>query len=172
MTSPIAKNLKRLRKDAGLTQEALALACGWSGQGVIGNYESLKADANQPSPEKLVAIAGVLGVSVAELFGEAPPRGERTSHLGRIDFGKMAIATKALLDAVELTGSPPEWAFDPPLLELAYQSVDALGDKLDHLGLVKELAKTIRGRANDDEVSGRRATAAIRGIDASGGDKG
>lgn len=172
MTSPIAKNLRALRDRAGMTQLELGLACGWSGQGVIGNYESLRPKANQPSPERLVTIARVLGVSVAELFGEAPLSGGRASHSERIDFGKMAIAAKALTDAVELTESPAEWALDPSLLELAYQSADALGDTLDPLELVKKLARAIRGRLSDDGEARRHTAAAIRGADAPGGDKG
>ncbi len=35
-----AANLKRLRQERKLSQEQLALKCGWSGQSRIANYES------------------------------------------------------------------------------------------------------------------------------------
>ena len=38
-------NLRAARLKAGMTQEALALACGWSGQSRIANYESSAASA-------------------------------------------------------------------------------------------------------------------------------
>lgn len=64
-----AANLKRLRKAAKLSQEALALACGWSGQSRIGNYES---GLREPALAEIPIIARAIGVQVGELFGEAP----------------------------------------------------------------------------------------------------
>ena len=65
-----AQTLKALRLKAGLTQEQLAHACGYSGQSRIGNYESGKPKARQPKPDELPTIAKALGVSVSALFGE------------------------------------------------------------------------------------------------------
>ncbi|MBT2142715.1 helix-turn-helix transcriptional regulator [Rhodanobacter sp. LX-99] len=64
-----AANLKRLRKAAKLSQEGLALACGWSGQSRVGNYES---GLREPELDEIPTIARALGVQVGELFGEAP----------------------------------------------------------------------------------------------------
>lgn len=65
-----AANLKRLREEAGLTQEQLALRCGWSGQSRIANYESASPNARQPRADEVLLIAIALGRSVGELFGE------------------------------------------------------------------------------------------------------
>lgn len=174
MTSPIAKNLKALRRRAGLTQEALGLACGWSGQGVIGNYESLRPDAREPRASELVALADALGVGVAELFIDTPAHGRRESHPERIDFATMAVATKALLDFVELTGRPMEWATRPELLEVAYRVADSYGvGTSDSLTLTKELAKRIRGLDGDGESAGAKASTGGRraGNTSGGGNK-
>lgn len=66
-----AQTLKKLRTDAGLTQEQLAHACGYSGQSRIGNYESSQPKARQPKPDELPVIARALGISVGQLFGES-----------------------------------------------------------------------------------------------------
>lgn len=71
-----ATNLRRLRLAAGMTQEQLAHACGYSGQSRIGNYESSAPKARQPRPDELPKIAAALGVPVGELFGDAPLDGQ------------------------------------------------------------------------------------------------
>lgn len=65
-------NLRAARIKAGMTQEALALACGWSGQSRIANYESSAASAREPKVSEVPLLAKALGVSIASLFGEAP----------------------------------------------------------------------------------------------------
>lgn len=65
-------NLRAARLRAGLTQEALALACGWSGQSRIANYESSADSAREPKVSEVPRLAKALGVSIASLFGEAP----------------------------------------------------------------------------------------------------
>ncbi|HID8537170.1 helix-turn-helix domain-containing protein [Stenotrophomonas sp. SM006] len=65
-------NLRAARLKAGMTQEALALACGWSGQSRIANYESSAASAREPKVSEVPLLAAALGVSIASLFGEAP----------------------------------------------------------------------------------------------------
>ena len=64
-------NLRAARIRAGLTQEALALACGWSGQSRIANYESSADSAREPKVSEVPRLARALGVSIASLFGEA-----------------------------------------------------------------------------------------------------
>lgn len=59
-------NLKRLRKAAGFTQEALALACGWSGQSRIANYEK---GIREPNFDETAALASALGVNTSDLIG-------------------------------------------------------------------------------------------------------
>ncbi|SDI77125.1 Phage repressor protein C, contains Cro/C1-type HTH and peptisase s24 domains [Pseudomonas flavescens] len=62
----LGKRIKHLRKGMGLSQQALAEACGWSSQSRIGNYES---DLREPSLADLLLLAPALGVSLAELAG-------------------------------------------------------------------------------------------------------
>lgn len=62
--------LKRLRIAAGLSQERLAHACGYSGQSRIGNYEGGK---RTPSLNEIPNLAKALGVSEAELVATLPP---------------------------------------------------------------------------------------------------
>lgn len=62
--SLLAKNLKRLRAAAGITQEALAERAACSPT-MIGNVEIGK---RFPSPDLLDRLAGAFGVPVFELF--------------------------------------------------------------------------------------------------------
>jgi transcriptional regulator with XRE-family HTH domain len=62
----IGKNIRFLRKRAGLTQTDLAQALGVKQQ-VVANYE--KGEIN-PEVAKLPTLAKALGVSIAALFGE------------------------------------------------------------------------------------------------------
>jgi transcriptional regulator with XRE-family HTH domain len=86
-----AANLKRLRKAAKLSQEGLALACGWSGQSRVGNYES---GFREPELAEIPVIARALGVQVGELFGEAPSH----SHLVRLDPERIAELATVLAE--------------------------------------------------------------------------
>jgi phage repressor protein C with HTH and peptisase S24 domain len=60
------QNLRKYRDAAELTQEQLALACGFSGQSRIANYEKGTRD---PSFEDLEKLAAALGVAKADLLG-------------------------------------------------------------------------------------------------------
>lgn len=59
--------LRYLREAAGLTQEQLALACGFSGQSRVANYETRTGKAREPSIEDLIAISRALAVPVGVL---------------------------------------------------------------------------------------------------------
>ena len=63
-----AANLRRFRLSAKMTQEALALACGWPGQSRIANYE--KDGFREPSLEDVALIAGALSITKSQLLGE------------------------------------------------------------------------------------------------------
>ncbi|WP_395602498.1 XRE family transcriptional regulator [Pseudomonas sp. A1230] len=56
--------IRQYRKAKGISQQALALACGWESQSRIGNYEK---GARQPNLQDLEKIALALGVPFAEL---------------------------------------------------------------------------------------------------------
>lgn len=63
------KILRKLRKDAGLTQEKLAHKCGWNGQSRVGNYES---GIREPTLDELPLLAKALDVQIGAFFGEPP----------------------------------------------------------------------------------------------------
>lgn len=56
--------IKRLRKEKRLSQQALALACGWASQSRIGNYEK---GTRQPNLADLEKIATALDVTLPDL---------------------------------------------------------------------------------------------------------
>ena len=61
----IGQNMKRLRKNAGLTQPELAEKLGVTAK-VVSDYETAKAN---PPTDRLPAIASFFGISVDELIG-------------------------------------------------------------------------------------------------------
>lgn len=74
MKESLAQRLKRLRKTSGMSQAALAEACGWS-QSRVGNYE---AGTREPSLADIAAMAAALKVNQSELLLDvpaAPPAG-------------------------------------------------------------------------------------------------
>ncbi|PTT36784.1 hypothetical protein DBR33_19020, partial [Stenotrophomonas sp. HMWF022] len=80
-----------------------------------------------------------------------------------LDFEKMSAAVKVLSHYLELVGDPPEWIYDPVLLETAFMVVDAFGQPSapdNVLDLTKLLAKRIR-EAKDDSHATRGARTAV-----------
>lgn len=146
-------NLKRLRVARGMTQEQLALACGWSGQSRIANYESSAASAREPKVSEVPLIASALGVAVAELFGESPV----PSQVQRLDFARISAAVTVLRTYLELMGKPIEMVEDPVLLEIAYEVVQEFGGKApadNVLDLTKVLADRMRGGNVERSIRG------------------
>lgn len=91
----LGQRIKHLRKTAGLSQQALAEACGWSSQSRIGNYES---DLREPSLADLLLLAPALGVSIAELAGsEALPAATDTLDVGHARGGAVPVVGHAQL---------------------------------------------------------------------------
>ena len=62
-------NLKALRQAAKLSQEQLALQCGFGTQSRISNYES---GAREPDMADLIALARTLRTTTDELLGVTP----------------------------------------------------------------------------------------------------
>ncbi|RON34419.1 phage repressor protein [Pseudomonas frederiksbergensis] len=60
----LGSRIKQYRKAKGMSQQALAYACGWESQSRIGNYEK---GARQPNLHDLQKIATALGVSFPDL---------------------------------------------------------------------------------------------------------
>ena len=76
----LIKDLKKLRKDSGLSQSELAEQLHISRQ-AISNWENDKAE---PDLENLVRLAEILGVSVDSLIG---PSKSQNTHLSRTTVG-------------------------------------------------------------------------------------
>lgn len=88
---------------AGLSQEKLAHACGYSGQSRIGNYENSGPNGREPGLSEIPVIAQALGVEIAELFGH-PPSG-MGSQPTRLDPERIAELATVL---AERAGVKPE----------------------------------------------------------------
>lgn len=70
MKETLGQRIKRHRKAAGLSQAALASACGWKSQSRVGNYE---ADSREPSLADLRLIAKALRVDESEIILDYKP---------------------------------------------------------------------------------------------------
>jgi transcriptional regulator with XRE-family HTH domain len=66
MEETIGQRIKKYRIQAGLSQAALAKACGWKSQSRVGNYE---VDSREPTFADLDAIAKAVGVTTGDLLG-------------------------------------------------------------------------------------------------------
>ena len=161
-----AARLKALRESKGMTQEALALACGWSGQSRIANYESTSPKARQPKPNEIPLIAKALGVPVAELFeNEGGVKGQ-PSHLGRIDPTMLAESIAALRELAKRQGRVYDPEKQPELLVYAYQLREGLGttpstaEVIDMGAQLNERLQTAGGE--DGPENGRHADSADR----------
>lgn len=69
MNESLAQRIKRLRKEAGLSQAQLADACGWKSQSRVGNYE---AGTREPNLADISAIAKALRIDEAQLLLSLP----------------------------------------------------------------------------------------------------
>lgn len=77
----LGKRIAYYRKAAGLSQAALASACGWKSQSRVGNYES---DTREPTLADLEKIAVAVGVSVAQItYGELSQGSAESVSLGQ-----------------------------------------------------------------------------------------
>lgn len=154
-------NLRAARKAKGWTQEELALACGWSGQSRIANYESNSASAREPKVSEVPLLAKALGVPVSALFDDDPAA---ASQPERIDFDMMALTVSVARHLIEVRGDPPHFIEDPVMLEIAYQVVATHSDAsrpTNVLDLTQILAKRLRGQTDGEEH--------VRGIGAATG---
>lgn len=140
--------LKQLRQAAGLTQEALALKCGWSGQSRVGNYEAGRGD---PKFAELPVLAAALGVPVGALFEDPEP-----SHAGRIDPSKLATSIHALRQSAEILEVPYDPVENPVATVKAYELALALSaepstaEVIDFSLKVAEILRKRGGGGHDD----------------------
>lgn len=100
----VARNLKRLRKQTGLTQEELAERLHVTRQ-AVSSWETAKT---QPDIETLTALAAALGTDVNELI-----YGPRPAAEGYVRYQKKYIAWTAACAAVSLAGRALLGMLDP-----------------------------------------------------------
>ncbi len=104
MENSFNSNLKRIRKEKGVTQEQLADKVGVSPQ-AVSKWEL----SSCPDPQLLPAIADFLGVTIDELFGRAPEK-------------EVSVHTRAMLELYDM-GQSDKSAQNR--LEYAYELVRA-----------------------------------------------
>lgn len=94
MNESLAQRIKRLRKEAGLSQAQLADACGWKSQSRVGNYE---AGTREPNLADISAIAKALRIDDAQLLLSTP-----LSDLSPLSFetAQTSVAPGSAADAV------------------------------------------------------------------------
>ena len=94
MNESLAQRIKRLRKEAGLSQAQLADACGWKSQSRVGNYE---AGTREPNLADISAIAKALRIDDAQLLLSTPP-----ADLSPLSFetAQTSVAPGSAADAV------------------------------------------------------------------------
>lgn len=155
-TAPMAfsDQLKAARIAAGMTQEQLALACGWSGQSRIANYESSSPNSREPKVSEIPLLAKALGVSVAHLFGESSAK----SHVAGLNADRLAESIAALRQVAKNKG----WTYDPEThptetiaayeLNCAMPSARRTADVIDFGDKVAEL---LRRRQGDGDGQGK-----------------
>jgi len=131
------RRLRELRTARGMTQEALALACGWQGQSRIANYESTSASARQPKLDELSLLASALGVSMSELLGESSQTHQvQASHLLRPDPAILSRTHEMLTTAFAGQGLVFELEEDWDLFADAYEYLAEDDRPVDQRNLV------------------------------------
>lgn len=90
----LAQRIKRFRKAKGLTQQALATACGWESQSRIGNYERGIREPNLADIEKMAAV---FGITLSELLQGTPQAEAQAST-------NISFVRRALEGAVPVVG--------------------------------------------------------------------
>lgn len=95
------EQIKRLREQAHLSQEELALRCGFPGQSRIANYEAppQRKSHREPSIADLKALAIGLGVSLLELLEEPLPQSRQ--EIARVKVAPGIQHTLTESDGVE-----------------------------------------------------------------------
>ncbi|WP_409289449.1 XRE family transcriptional regulator [Pseudomonas sp. KCJK8927] len=90
----LPQRIKQYRKAKGLSQQALAIACGWESQSRIGNYER---GIREPNLADIERMAVALGVTLRDLLGDAD-RAEPPIHSNR------SFVSRAMEGAVPVVG--------------------------------------------------------------------
>lgn len=103
-----AQRLRRLRIAAKLTQEELALRCGYKGQSRIAGYESSGKFTRNPPVSEISTLAKGLGVSDTELVDTLPPPGHADQGATPEEMTQvqmlLGLTAKALAAAIPAAG--------------------------------------------------------------------
>lgn len=125
----LGQRIKRLRNAKGISQKALAEACGWESQSRVGNYES---GTRTPSLSDLVLLASALGVTLADMANsEAQQILSDTQVKGptiREDFGKWPKGETAESETLQV-GTAKDGAV--PVVGQAKLGVDGYFEAID-----------------------------------------
>lgn len=123
-----AANLRAARTLRGMTQEALAIACGWENATRVTNYESRSGNPRnrrKPDPDDIALMASALGIGVEVLFRATPPEslGDTRADSPSKRLDPSIIQSATMLAQTMLGGVP----FDPlnsvPLFIAGYDAV-------------------------------------------------
>jgi transcriptional regulator with XRE-family HTH domain len=158
---PFHLNLRRLRKAKGMSQEALALECGWKGQSRISNYEADPASkgARKPALDEIPVIAAALGVEIQELF-DMPAK---PSQSARPDPEILARAVTVLRNLASLQAGAATFLYDAPSILAIYDEVSRTPPDVDfdREAILGRMAAVLRGVG--DEGMGRGGAVGSRG---------
>lgn len=137
-------NLRRIRRERGLTQEGLAELCGW-GQSRISNYEipTDREGSRTPDVDDAVILAKALNVPIQELYGEQ-------SQPAKLDPETMASALK-LTEAMEYGKPKGDFRMWAKTLIFVYGRV-AAGGQAGMVDQILEAAterREAKGEGND-----------------------
>jgi transcriptional regulator with XRE-family HTH domain len=127
------------RNRSGMSQRALALACGWESQSRVGNYES---GTREPTLEDINAMARALGTNAVTLaYGEKAVDEAGRSMAGRLPDRDQYLTLKPL-DARVVQRAQVILAFHAIL-----QALDAKGLPPSTLAALEGIAKSVSSTA-------------------------
>lgn len=119
----IGTRIRELRKKKGLTILQLATAVNSD----VGNISRLERNKQGYTENTLVKIAEALGVSVADLFTEKPPKQDEIEFIGKVPSGMVQVRGEAFLGvdgAVDMIEAHNGW------LKIYSDDKDAYGLKV------------------------------------------
>lgn len=124
----LGQRIRRLRNVKGISQKALAEACGWESQSRVGNYES---GTRTPSLGDLMLLASALGVTLADMANSEAQQMLATQikgHAIREDSGKWPKRETAASETLQV-GAAKDGAV--PVVGQAKLGVDGYFEAID-----------------------------------------
>lgn len=148
--SDFPSRLRQLRKGAGLSQEALALLCGYAGQSRISNYEN---GSRIPPLSEITTLAAALKVAPADLVDfdeyERAHHANRPSQPARLDEATLADALAVINGAAELRGVTP--VLSPRAIAIAYALLEDAAERVSPVNMVR-LIKAFMAKEEGSDV--------------------